>query len=159
MKVLLFTASLFVCTYARAYSYMAFSTSNTTFPQMGTSAIGRSQTSLIVAEDAARTLCVRRGGGSGCKLYPVVIPGQCVAVAADLELDVVYSAQGASQDDAQKGALRKCQAAGSRTSCSLRTSTCDYFSCERPDDYNSCLRNGDAIFPGSAKEFCGSQFC
>lgn len=141
---------------AHAYSTVAVAASTANFPQMSVSATARNPVSALVAEEAALEKCKQRGG-TGCK--PFSVDRACLAVAMNDEFSTFFSATSDAQAGAQTAAVAKCKKESGNENCSLRTSVCDFAVCKRDGDYHACLRHGDALFPGSAKEFCHSQFC
>lgn len=138
-----------------AYSTIAISPTNATHPQMSTSATATS-VNAILAEDAALTLCKKRGG---VKCQPFNIYKLCLAVAMNDDDYTFFTSSAMDQGEAQVAALTKCRNESKKPNCSLRTSVCDRNACDRERDFNACLKRGDAIQPGTAKEFCRSQFC
>lgn len=141
---------------AHAFSTIAVAASTATYPQMTISAISKGLPNELASEEVALNKCKERGG-TACK--PYTIENACIAVASNDEFSTFFPGVGGLQSDAQKAALQKCRSESGNDNCSLRTSVCDYHSCKKVDDYNACLRGGDTMFPGSAKEFCHSQFC
>lgn len=141
---------------AQAYSAIAVAPSTVNHPQMTVSATAKNPVNAILAEETAIEKCKSRGG-EGCKAYSV--DRACLAVAINDEFATFFSAVSNVQAGAQKAALEKCRAQSGNENCTLRTSVCDLLTCKRADDYGACLRQGDTMYPGAAKEFCHSQFC
>lgn len=141
---------------AHAYSAIAVAPSSVTYPQMTVSATAKNPVNPLLAEEAAIDKCKTRGG-EGCRAFSV--DRACLAVAINDEFASFFSATSDAQAGAQAAALEKCRSQSGNSNCTLRTSVCDFPTCKKAEDYGACLRQGDTMYPGSAKEFCHSQFC